>query len=56
MLTLPVALTNMREQGFALNWGVTMAGGAIASLPILLMFLLGQRYLAGGLLAGALKE
>ncbi len=56
MLTLPVALINMREQDFALNWGATMAGGAIASIPILVLFLLGQRYLVGGLLAGALKE
>ncbi|QSB15361.1 carbohydrate ABC transporter permease [Natronosporangium hydrolyticum] len=36
-------------------WNLLMAGAAVASAPILLTFLLLQRYIVGGLMDGALK-
>lgn len=39
----------------AADVGVILAGTAIVTLPVLIMVLLGQRFLAGGLTTGALK-
>jgi arabinogalactan oligomer/maltooligosaccharide transport system permease protein len=40
---------------YAQNWGIFTAGAVIAALPILLLYLLLQRYIIGGLTSGAVK-
>ncbi|HEV2074595.1 MAG TPA: carbohydrate ABC transporter permease [Thermomicrobiales bacterium] len=37
------------------NWGVIMAGTSFVILPLLVVYLLGQRYIIEGLTAGAMK-
>ncbi|MFC0682664.1 sugar ABC transporter permease [Lysobacter korlensis] len=37
------------------NWGLFAAGAVVAALPVLLLFLALQRYIVGGLTAGAVK-
>ena len=37
------------------NWGLFSAGAVIASLPVLILFLALQKYIVGGLTAGAVK-
>ena len=52
--TLVVGLTVFRSR-FSLDVPVLMAGLTIATLPVLLIYLFGQRYLVRGLLAGSNK-
>lgn len=37
------------------NWGVFSAGAVLAALPVVLMFLFGQKYIVSGLSAGSVK-
>lgn len=37
------------------NWGIFSAGAILAALPVMAFFLLSQKYLAGGLIAGSVK-
>ena len=55
MYTLAVGLNSMVSNQFAQNWGVFSAGALLATLPTLLLFLIFQRYLVGGLTAGSVK-
>jgi ABC-type glycerol-3-phosphate transport system permease component len=52
--TLMVGLTVFRSR-YNLDVPVTMAGMLLASLPMLLLYLFGQRYFLQGLTAGAVK-
>jgi len=52
--TLPVALANFQGQ-YATQWGVVFAGALIAVVPIIVLFLLLQRYFVSGLTSGAVK-
>ena len=53
--TLTVGLTNfIDESGFALE-NMVMAGATIATIPILLVYLLGQNYIIEGITAGSVK-
>lgn len=52
--TLPVGLAALSGQ-FALDWGLLTAGGIIALIPAIFVMLFLQRYLIGGILAGAIK-
>ena len=52
--TLVVGLTVFRSR-FSLDVPVLMAGLTIATVPVLLVYLFGQRYLVRGLLAGSTK-
>lgn len=52
--TLPLGLASFQEE-YTYRWDLMMAGGAIVSLPVLLFFLLMQRFIVQGLLGGALK-
>jgi multiple sugar transport system permease protein len=54
MRTLPVGLALYQGQQVS-NWGLIMAGSAIAALPVILVFLFFQRQLIVGLTHGALK-
>jgi arabinogalactan oligomer/maltooligosaccharide transport system permease protein len=37
------------------NWGIFAAGAVLAALPVMVLFLLSQRYIAGGLVSGSVK-
>jgi arabinogalactan oligomer/maltooligosaccharide transport system permease protein len=37
------------------NWGVFSAGAILAALPVMIIFLLSQKYIAGGLVSGSVK-
>lgn len=53
--TLPVGLALLSQGEQSVNWGLLMAGSTVASLPVLAMFVLFQRRILSGLLAGAEK-
>ena len=53
--TLMVGITGFQSR-YSLDVPVIMAGLAIATLPILLLYLFGQRFFVRGLAAGAIKE
>lgn len=53
--TIPVGLTTFKGQ-YATNWNGIMAGGVIITVPVVLIFLLMQRYLIEGMTAGAVKQ
>jgi ABC-type glycerol-3-phosphate transport system permease component len=53
--TLIVGLTAFQSQ-FSLNVPVLMAGLTVVTIPVMLLYLFGQRYLVAGLLAGSVKE
>jgi multiple sugar transport system permease protein len=52
--TLPLALRSLQSP-VNTEWGALMAGSAIATLPLLLLFLVSSRQLIAGLTAGAVK-
>ena len=52
--TLMAGLTTLRSR-FAVNEPLVMAGMFLGALPILLLFLFGQRFFVRGLVAGAVK-
>lgn len=53
--TVMVGLYLFQSADYAQNWGVFTAGAVIAALPILGIYMLLQRYIIGGLTAGAVK-
>ncbi len=52
--TVQVALTNL-GRGYVQDQGVVMAGALIATLPLLLVFVVFGRQIVGGIMNGALK-
>ena len=52
--TLPLALRSMQSP-VDTEWGALMAGSAIATLPLIVLFALASRQLIAGLTAGAVK-
>ncbi|MEA5154981.1 carbohydrate ABC transporter permease [Raineyella sp.] len=52
---LPVGLTFLQNNEGLTNWGPVMAGTVLASLPILVVFLILQKQMIKGLTAGAVK-
>jgi arabinogalactan oligomer / maltooligosaccharide transport system permease protein len=54
-LTIMVGLYLFQSADYAQNWGVFTAGAVVAALPLLAFYLLLQRYIIGGLTAGAVK-
>ena len=54
MYTLPLALRSMQSP-VNTEWGAVMAGSAIATLPLLVLFAVSSRRLIDGLTAGAVK-
>lgn len=52
--TLPIAIS-MFSGEFAVDWGSTMAAAAVVALPVLLLFLLCNRYFVQGMADGAVK-
>jgi len=54
MYTLPLALRSLQSP-VNTEWGALMAASAIATLPLLLLFMVSSRQLIAGLTAGAVK-
>jgi ABC-type glycerol-3-phosphate transport system permease component len=52
--TLPLALGSFRGQ-YLVEWDFLFAGSVLATLPVLALFLVLQKWLAAGYVAGALK-
>jgi len=53
--TLAVGLYQFVSQETSANWPVFAAGAVLAALPVVLLFFLLQKYIVGGLTAGAVK-
>ncbi|MGB4136082.1 MAG: sugar ABC transporter permease [Microbacterium sp.] len=53
--TLAVGLYSFVSQQFSNNWGVFAAGAVISAIPVMIVFLLLQRYIVGGLVSGSGK-
>lgn len=53
--TLPVFLARFLGTGGVVRWGPLSAAALIATIPVLIAFMLGQRYLVSGLTGGAIK-
>jgi len=53
--TLTVGLTNFIDEAGVAQDHLIMAGAAVALIPMLLIFLIGQKYLIEGLTAGSVK-
>jgi multiple sugar transport system permease protein len=54
MYTLPLALRSLQSP-VNTEWGALMTGSAIATIPLVILFLLSSRQLISGLTAGAVK-
>ncbi|MFZ6672900.1 carbohydrate ABC transporter permease [Undibacterium sp. Xuan67W] len=54
MYTLPLALRSIQSP-VDTEWGALMAGSAIATLPLLILFVMSSRQLISGLTVGAVK-
>jgi multiple sugar transport system permease protein len=52
--TLPIKLLSISQQ-LNTRWDVVMAASTVMTLPIVLLFLLGERYIEQGLVAGGVK-
>ncbi|KEO82210.1 sugar ABC transporter permease [Tumebacillus flagellatus] len=54
-LTLAVGLQQFIKNEFAANWTQFAAAAVMASVPVVIVFSLMQRWIAGGLMAGSVK-
>ncbi len=54
-MTVPIKLT-MMVVGDQYIWGQLMAGAVLASIPVAVLYFIGQRYVVQGLAAGAVKN
>ena len=52
--TMPIGLASFQEE-YSFRWDLIMAGASIIALPVLLFFLMMQRFIVQGLLGGAIK-
>ena len=55
MRTLPIGIFWLLDQEGNTQWGVVMAGTIFVILPLLVIFLLAQRFIVSGIAAGAVK-
>jgi N,N'-diacetylchitobiose transport system permease protein len=53
--TLPLWLQGLVEANRATDWGVVMAGATLIAVPVIGFFLLVQKRMSAGLVAGAVK-
>ncbi len=53
-LTLPVGLATLQD-AYAARYAVHMAGGVVASIPVLLLFVVAQRYIIEGVSRSGIK-
>lgn len=54
--TLPVGLAMLTQGPYSTDWGTLMAGSAVSSIPLILLFWAFQREIIDGITAGALRE
>ncbi len=54
MYTVPVGL-RFFVSGFSQQWGYFAAGSIVAAIPIMVLFMVLQKFLVSGLTAGAVK-
>ncbi|MBN1967067.1 MAG: sugar ABC transporter permease [Anaerolineae bacterium] len=54
-LPIMVGLYLFQSADYAQNWGIFTAGAVVAAVPILLLYMLLQNYIIGGLTSGAVK-
>jgi multiple sugar transport system permease protein len=54
-MTVPIKLT-MMVVGDQYIWGQLMAGAVLASIPVAILYFVGQRFVVQGLAAGAVKS
>lgn len=52
--TLPLAIANLQGE-MSSNFGLIMAGAALASVPIIIVFVAFQKYFTQGIAMGAVK-
>lgn len=53
--TLAVGLYSFVSQALSNNWSIFAAGAVLAAIPVMIVFLLLQKYIVGGLTAGSVK-
>ncbi len=53
--TAMLGLYQMQPNQFSTNWGVFCAGAILATIPIVILYLLLQEYIVGGLTSGSVK-
>ena len=53
-LTISLGIAKLQAEN-ATDFGIIMAGAAVAAIPILLVFLVFQRYFTQGIAMGAVK-
>ena len=53
--TLAVGLYSFASQAFSNNWSIFAAGAVLAAVPVMIVFLLLQKYIVGGLISGSVK-
>jgi multiple sugar transport system permease protein len=53
--TLPVYLARFQGSGGVVQWGPLSAAALLVTIPVFILFMLGQRYLVSGLTGGAIK-
>ena len=53
--TLPLWLQGLVEANRATDWGLVMAGASLIAVPVIVFFLVVQKRLSAGLVAGAVK-
>ncbi|WP_127794925.1 carbohydrate ABC transporter permease [Agromyces sp. LHK192] len=54
--TVQVALRQLQSQAYVTDYGVQMAGTVLATIPLLLIFVLLGKQIVGGIMEGALKS
>lgn len=55
LITLPVGVASL-QSGFAIDYGVVFAGATIGAIPMIVVFLMFQKYFTNGITLGAVKE
>ncbi len=56
MLTVPVALSNLQGQMYGVPYDLIMAGSTLATLPLIIVFLIFQKQFISGITMGAVKQ
>ncbi len=54
MLTAPVAIASLVGL-YKVEYGMIMAGATLSIIPVIILFILGQKYFIAGILSGAIK-
>jgi len=55
MKTLPLGVSSLVKEGLRVDYGLAMAGGTLAALPLMILFLMFQRSLINGISLGSDK-